>query len=156
MVQLLRNHLMHVWVAFVVIFALAGCQSMTGETAGENLDDSKVTAAVKTNLAKERFGTLTNIEVDTVRNTVYLTGVVESQEWKDRAGQVAKNTGGVKKVINNLQVRSAAAPSSGSSLLASWSIKRQARAPTRWRWQRIRMTNEKTMTLTEVGTWRER
>src|SRR6266496_4828138 len=115
MAQLLRNHLMHVWVAFVVIFALAGCQSMTGETAGENLDDSKVTAAVKTNLAKERFGTLTNIEVDTVRNTVYLTGVVESQEWKDRAGQVAKNTGGVKKVINNLQVRSAAAPSSGSS-----------------------------------------
>jgi hypothetical protein len=33
---------------------LSGCQSMTGETAGENLDDAVITAAVKAKLAAEK------------------------------------------------------------------------------------------------------
>ncbi len=32
----------------LMLFMLAGCQTMTGETAGQNLDDASVTASVKT------------------------------------------------------------------------------------------------------------
>lgn len=94
-------------IVFVLALFLAGCQSMTGETAGQNIDDSAITAGVKTNLAKERLGSLTKIEVDTVRGTVYLTGVVETNDYKERAGQIARDTKGVQKVVNNLQIRSA-------------------------------------------------
>jgi hyperosmotically inducible periplasmic protein len=102
MVGLIRNGLL----VFIVAMFLAGCQSMTGETAGQNVDDSAITAAVKTNLAKERLGTLTKVQVETVRGTVYLTGVVDTTEYKERAGQIAGQTSGVQKVVNNLQVGS--------------------------------------------------
>lgn len=92
---------------FVLALFLTGCQSMTGETAGQNMDDSAITTAVKTNLAKERLGSLTKVQVETVRNTVYLTGVVDSNEYKDKAGQIAGATSGVQRVVNNIQVRQA-------------------------------------------------
>jgi hyperosmotically inducible protein len=90
---------------FVAALFLAGCQSMTGETASQNADDSAITTAVKTNLAKERLGSLTKVQVETVRNTVYLTGVVDTNEYKERAGQIAGQVSGVQKVVNNLQVQ---------------------------------------------------
>jgi hyperosmotically inducible periplasmic protein len=103
MVGLLKS----ISLIFVMALFLAGCQTMTGETAGQNLDDSAITAAVKTNLAKERIGSLAKVEVDTVRSTVYLTGVVDSNDYKEKAGQIARDTNGVQRVVNNLQVRSA-------------------------------------------------
>lgn len=96
---------MNIPLTATMLLLMGGCQSMTGETAGENISDSSITTAVKTNLAKERVGSLTKVEVDTVRKTVYLTGVVDSPDWKDRAGQIASTTSGVEKVVNNLQVR---------------------------------------------------
>jgi hyperosmotically inducible protein len=92
-------------VLVVFIFFAAGCKSMTGETAGEQVSDSTITSAVKAKLAGERVGTLTQVGVETVRKTVYLTGVVPSAEDKRRAGEVARNVDGVKEVVNNLQVR---------------------------------------------------
>jgi osmotically-inducible protein OsmY len=92
-----------VFVLFV--FVAVGCQSMTGETAGENVSDSSITSAVKAKLAGDRVGTLTQVSVETVRKTVYLTGVVPTAEDKRRAGEIARNVDGAKEVVNNLQVR---------------------------------------------------
>jgi hypothetical protein len=58
------KHLIKLVAAVVVIFALAGCQAMTGRTAGENLDDLTITTAVKTRLAADKISTLTRIDVD--------------------------------------------------------------------------------------------
>jgi hyperosmotically inducible periplasmic protein len=85
---------------------LAGCVSMTGKTAGENLDDASITAAVKAKLAGEKIATLTRVSVDTELRTVYLTGVVESEAMKQRAGEIAARVRGVEKVVNNLNVQS--------------------------------------------------
>lgn len=92
-------------VLVIFIFIGAGCKAMTGETAGEQVTDSSITTAVKAKLAGERAGTLTQVGVETVRKTVYLTGVVPSAEDKRRAGEVARNVDNVKEVVNNLQVR---------------------------------------------------
>ena len=88
-----------------LVLALAGCQSMTGRTAGENLDDTNITAAVKGRLAQDKLSTLTRIDVDTNDGVVSLNGTVESAEQRARAEQLARGAGGVKRVINNLQVQ---------------------------------------------------
>lgn len=90
---------------YALIFMLGGCQAMTGRTAGENIDDSTTTAAVKTQLARDKVSSLTRIDVDTNGGVVALNGTVESAEQRARAEQIARGVGGVKSVINNLQVQ---------------------------------------------------
>jgi osmotically-inducible protein OsmY len=80
---------------------LAACQAMTGRTAGQNVDDSTLTASVKSQLGASN---LLRIDVDTNGGVVSLNGTVETPEEKARAEQLARRVDGVKKVVNNLQV----------------------------------------------------
>jgi len=91
-------------MAVLFVVSLAGCQSMTGKTAGQNVDDSALTARVKTKLVSEKAANFTRIDVDTNNGIVYLNGVVPDTQQKAKAEELARNTDGVKKVINNLQV----------------------------------------------------
>jgi hyperosmotically inducible protein len=90
--------------ALAFLLLIAGCQAMTGETAGQNIDDGTLTTSVKTSLAGERINTLTRVGVETNNGVVVLTGEVETAQEKSRAGTVASQVKGVKRVINNLQV----------------------------------------------------
>jgi len=93
------------WLGLLLFFA-AGCKTMTGQTAGHSLDDTTITATVKAHLATgDRVGTLTRIGVKTVENTVYLSGILTSQEEKDQAEAVARQVDGVKNVVNNIEIR---------------------------------------------------
>ncbi len=90
----------------IAILSLAvGCQTMTGKTAGENLDDTVITASVKTKLVADKVANLTRVDVDTHRGTVYLNGVVESTDQKAPAEQLAMQVSGVNNVVNNLQIQ---------------------------------------------------
>ncbi len=100
----MRYALRSLSLVVVLVLALAGCQTMTGKTAGETVDDASITAAVKTKLAAEKAATLTRIDVDTNRGTVYLNGTVDSAEMKTRAGELARQVRGVREVVNNLKV----------------------------------------------------
>jgi hyperosmotically inducible periplasmic protein len=91
-------------VVFVVI-SLVGCQAMTGRTTGENIDDATLTGYVKTKLAGDKVSSLSRVDVDTTSGVVSLNGVVESADQRARAQELASQVGGVKKVINNLQVQ---------------------------------------------------
>ena len=101
----MRYALRSISVAVLVAFALAGCASMTGKTAGQTIDDASITAAVKTKLAAEKISTLTKIDVDTNLGTVYLSGNVDDVAMKTRAAQLARDVKGVKEVVNNLRVK---------------------------------------------------
>ena len=89
-------------VAFLLL--IAGCQAMTGETAGQNIDDGTLTTSVKSSLAGERLNTLTRVGVETNNGIVVLTGEVETPTEKSRAGTVSSQVKGVRQVVNNLQV----------------------------------------------------
>jgi hyperosmotically inducible protein len=89
----------------IAIVLLAGCQSLTGKTAGEVIDDATITAQVKSKLAGERAATLTRVDVDTNQGVVYLNGVVESAAMKQRASEIARQVKGVRDVVNNLRVQ---------------------------------------------------
>jgi len=92
----------------VVLLALhlSGCTTLTGETLGQNIDDTTITTTVKSKLALEKASSLARIGVDTVKGTVHLTGVVENAATRERAGEIARTVGGVRDVINNLQIQS--------------------------------------------------
>lgn len=90
---------------FAWLSLLTGCQALTGETLGQNIDDTNLTAVVKTQLAREKLSSLTRIDVDTNRGVVSLNGVVESPEQKSRAEEIASGVNGVRRVVNNLQVQ---------------------------------------------------
>jgi hyperosmotically inducible periplasmic protein len=89
----------------VLIVAEAGCSTLTGKTAGQNVDDASITASVKSKLVADHATNLTRVNVDTNRGTVYLNGVVDTPEQKAKAEQLAWQAKGVKSVVNNLQVQ---------------------------------------------------
>jgi len=91
-------------VVLAVLLFLNGCQAMTGETMGQNLDDGALTSSVKTQLATDRLNTVSRVGVETNNGIVYLTGEVETAEQRSRVGSVAAQVKGVKQVVNNLQV----------------------------------------------------
>jgi len=61
-------------VTLALLFFMTGCQALTGQTMGENIDDSYVTSAVKSKLASDKLVSLTRVEVETNNGVVYLTG----------------------------------------------------------------------------------
>ncbi len=91
-------------VLLFLVFSMLGCQAMTGKTAGQNVDDTNLTASVKAKLVADKAANLTRIDVDTNNGIVYLNGTVNSPQEKTKAEELARDTRGVKKVVNNLQV----------------------------------------------------
>ena len=83
----------------------SGCTSMTGESAGQYVDDSTITASVKTKLAADKLASLTRVDVDTTNQVVSLNGLVETQQQKQHAEELARQVSGVKGVKNNLQIQ---------------------------------------------------
>lgn len=99
--QLFRSML----VLAMLVAVTAGCTTMTGKSAGENVDDARITASVKAKLAGEKMATLTKVDVDTNKGTVYLTGNVENMAVKTRATELAQQVAGVREVVNNPKVQ---------------------------------------------------
>jgi hyperosmotically inducible protein len=91
--------------AVALMLCLSGCQAITGETLGQNIDDTTITTTVKGKLAGEKGSTLTRVQVDTNRGVVQLSGVVDTAADRSLAERVARGVSGVKGVTNNLQVK---------------------------------------------------
>jgi hyperosmotically inducible protein len=92
-------------LTLLIATGLAACTATTGKTAGENVDDVTITSEVKAKLAAEKASTLTKIDVDTDRRTVYLSGTVNDAEMRARAEEIARSVKHVAGVVNNLTVR---------------------------------------------------
>jgi hyperosmotically inducible periplasmic protein len=92
-------------IVLAALLVVSGCTAMTGQTAGQNVDDSTITASVKTKLVADKTANLTRIDVDTINQVVTLSGIVESADQKAKAEQLARQVSGVKGVKNNLQVQ---------------------------------------------------
>ena len=83
-----------------------GCAVTRGQqSAGTYIDDKTITGKVKTALYKDSTVKGSDVDVTTFNGAVQLSGFVESQEQKDRAGELARQTEGVQQVHNNLIVQ---------------------------------------------------
>ncbi|SFE11927.1 BON domain-containing protein [Nitrosomonas sp. Nm166] len=74
----------------------------TGESIGQYIDDSVITAKVKAAIIDDPLLKVFEIKVSTENGMVRLSGVLDSQEKIDRALEVAKNQENVKSVQNDL------------------------------------------------------
>jgi osmotically-inducible protein OsmY len=85
---------------------LAGCSSSPqSRSTGQVIDDGTITARVKTALAREAGVTdAMNVNVNTYRGVVQLSGFVDSKALVERAERVAQGVDGVKSVKNDLRV----------------------------------------------------
>jgi hyperosmotically inducible periplasmic protein len=101
----MRHTMRVLGAALMAVSVLGGCQAMTGKTAGQTLDDTTITTAVKAKLVGDKAANLMRVDVDTNNATVYLNGVVETPDQKTRAEQLARQAKGVKNVVNNLQIQ---------------------------------------------------
>ena len=91
--------------ALAVLLSVTGCQSLTGQSTGEYVDDRTISTSVKAKLVADKAANLTRVDVDTTNRVVLLSGVVESSEQKNRAEQLAMQVSGVRRVENRLQVQ---------------------------------------------------
>lgn len=88
---------------------VAGCSSTPSQqSTGEAIDDGVVTAKVKAKLIQDPLTKAHQINVDTFKGTVQLSGFVESDDARSRALQLARAVDGVKRVKDAMQIRKAA------------------------------------------------
>lgn len=73
-------------------------------STGEYIDDNTVNASVKAALIADETTKAHEINVETFKGVVQLSGFVESDKEKDAAGKIAKSVDGVKDVRNNIAV----------------------------------------------------
>jgi osmotically-inducible protein OsmY len=100
-----RNTLIAAALA-VTLLTSAGCAVSRGqETTGQYIDDSVITAGVKTKMLDDERVAGTSITVETLKGTVMLSGFAKSQAEKDAAASVAQSVDGVKSVKNEITVR---------------------------------------------------
>jgi hyperosmotically inducible periplasmic protein len=92
-------------MAILLIMGLAACQTPAGRSAGGVVDDSTITTKVKAELFNDRLLSGFAISVDTFQGEVTLTGGVDSQQLKDRAGNITSSVRGVEKVNNLLKIK---------------------------------------------------
>ena len=90
----------------VSLLLLTACESMTGKTTGQTIDDATLTASVQAKLTGDKLSNFSRINVDTDRGVVTLKGTVSSVEEKSRAEDLARQVAGVTRVDNNLSIKS--------------------------------------------------
>ena len=93
-------------VVLLALVVLAGCASTrTQESAGQYTDSSVITAKVKAAIFDDKTLKVLDINVETFKDVVQLSGFVNSAETKNHAGAVVGRVSGVKSVKNDLIIK---------------------------------------------------
>jgi osmotically-inducible protein OsmY len=93
-------------VAAVALTALAGCAStQKQESTGQYMDDTAITAKVKAAIFNEPALKSAEINVETFKGRVQLSGFVASRASSERAVVVAQGVSGVTSVANDMRVK---------------------------------------------------
>ena len=89
-----------------VAFTVVGCSSSpTKESTGEYVDDAVITAKVKASIFNEPTLKATEINVETYKGDVQLSGFVAQPQDAQKAADVARGVKGVSNVKNDIRVK---------------------------------------------------
>jgi osmotically-inducible protein OsmY len=93
-------------VATTLLLATFGCAATrTHEATGQYVDDSVITTKVKSAILGEPGLKVAEINVETFKGVVQLSGFVSTRDDINSAMKVARNVDGVKSVTNNMQIK---------------------------------------------------
>jgi len=102
-----RNTLAALATAIAALTVLPGCAVTRGqESVGAYVDDSAITAAVKSKFVENKAVDAVSIKVETLNGEVMLSGFAKNMDEKSSAESIARSTKGVKAVKNQIVVRS--------------------------------------------------
>ncbi|HEX9156738.1 MAG TPA: BON domain-containing protein [Syntrophales bacterium] len=101
-----RGRIVSFLVCIALIAVFVGCASTpTREGTGEYVEDSAITTKVKAAILAESSLKVFQINVETFKGEVQLSGFVDSSKSVSKAGEVARGVTGVKSVKNSLIVK---------------------------------------------------
>lgn len=90
----------------VMLVSVVGCASTSKqEGTGEYIDDSVITTKVKAAILNEPTLKVAEINVETFKGVVQLSGFVSSQTAVNKAVEIARGVSGVKSVKNDMRIR---------------------------------------------------
>jgi osmotically-inducible protein OsmY len=92
-------------VAASMLFAVGCASTSSQESTGEYFDDTTITAKVKTAIFNEPTLKVAQINVETYKSVVQLSGFVNSSTDIYTAGSVARSVKGVVSVRNDLRLK---------------------------------------------------
>src|SRR5450631_119770 len=97
------NLILRLLISLVLVVSVAGCAGgKTYESTGEYLDDSAITSKIKATILGDSKLKVFQIDVETFKGIVQLSGFVDSSAMVTRAADVARTIKGVKMVNNSL------------------------------------------------------
>ena len=89
-------------LAFASVSGLESCSST--QPAKEQFSDAGITTKIKAKFVADPEINPFNISVETEEGIVYLTGRVQDESVKEEAEKLARETEGVRSVVNHIQV----------------------------------------------------
>ena len=93
-------------IAALMLSSVVGCASTAShESTGQYVDDSAITTGVKAAILNAPTLKVSEINVETFKGTVQLSGFVSSAENIATASSVARSVNGVKSVKNDLRLK---------------------------------------------------
>lgn len=93
-------------ILLLLIVGMVGCASTrTQESTGEYLENSAITAKVKSALLADKEVSALHINVETFKGTVQLSGFANSKQEADKAVVLAQNVKDVKSVKNDIRIK---------------------------------------------------
>ena len=101
----LGKYLSALFMAVMLITAVGCASTSTQEGTGEYVDDTVITTKVKAAIMNEPSLKSTEINVETFKGVVQLSGFVSSQAAANKAVEVARGVSGVKSVRNDMRMK---------------------------------------------------
>lgn len=90
----------------VLLVMIVSCSATPKqESTGEYIDDSYITAKVKSQILGDKELKVSEINVETFKGVVQLSGFVNSRSDINKAVNIAENIKGVKSVKNDMHVK---------------------------------------------------
>jgi len=93
------------FITFLLAFLLGCASTAKHEGTGEYIDDTAITTKVKAAVFNEPSLKSAEINVETFKGVVQLSGFVSSQAGINKAVEVARGVGGVKSVKNDMRIK---------------------------------------------------
>ncbi|OHE54728.1 MAG: hypothetical protein A2027_03475 [Thermodesulfovibrio sp. RBG_19FT_COMBO_41_18] len=96
-----------VLLSVLMVFGLAlfsGCDSMTGRTTGEYIDDASITTEANAIIVKDPDSQYLKIDVSSTNGNVVLAGLIHDKNAEERIVAKIRQIKGVKSVKSDLKV----------------------------------------------------
>jgi osmotically-inducible protein OsmY len=94
------------FLAALLMATMVGCASTNKQSStGEYIDDTVITTKVKAAILEDKQLKVTEINVETFKGVVQLSGFVSTQQDINRAATLARSIEGVTSVKNDMRVK---------------------------------------------------